>query len=131
MKQHDLQRMTRHVRVRLTEREYEQLNTAFKRTTKRKLSEYIRALLLGRPVTIYTRNRSLDELMPVLLQLRKELSAIGNNYNQAVHKLHTLSRSPDAVNWAKNTEHYHQLFEEKQAEISRQISRCSDQWLHG
>ncbi|MBO9658906.1 MAG: hypothetical protein J7527_08770 [Chitinophagaceae bacterium] len=131
MKQQDSQKMTRHVRVRLTEKEYERLWAAFKQTTKRKLSEYIRALLMGKPVTVYTRNRSLDELIPVLLQLKNELSAIGNNYNQAVHKLHTLSRSSEALHWARNAESFYQIFKEKQVEINHQISRFSDQWLRG
>jgi hypothetical protein len=36
------------------------------------------------------RNASMDELMNELIKLRKDLNGLANNFNQMVHKLHTL-----------------------------------------
>jgi hypothetical protein len=55
----------RHLHVRLSHQEYQQLETSFKRTTKRKLSQYVRQLLLGKPVTVYSRSQSIDEMLTV------------------------------------------------------------------
>ncbi len=72
--------------VRFTPKEFEKINSRFAKTTCRKISEYSRNILLGKPVTFYTRNQSLDEFMLEMIRLRKELNHIGHNFNQAVKK---------------------------------------------
>jgi len=76
--------LTRKVTVRFKLAEYNKVHTAFKQTTKRKLSGYIWDVLLDKPVTVYARSKSLDEQVQELVLLRNELSAIGNNFNRAV-----------------------------------------------
>ena len=83
--------LTRKVTVRFKPEEYNKVTISFKATTKKKLSEYIRYVLLEKPVTVYTRDQSVDELMAELVRLRIELSAIGSNFNQLVKRLHTAS----------------------------------------
>lgn len=46
-----------------------------------------------------TRNKSLDDLMTEMIELRNQLSAIGNNFDQAVHKLHVLDKIPEFRQW--------------------------------
>lgn len=52
-------------------------------------------VLLKKPVTINYRNQSADEILSAMRQLKKELNDVGNNFNQAVHKLHTLDTVPE------------------------------------
>jgi hypothetical protein len=85
---------TKIITLRLSPAEYDQLNNKFKTTTCRKLSEYIRKVLLTEKVTMLTRNQSLDDFMAEMIALRNELSALGNSYNQAVHKVHILKHKP-------------------------------------
>ena len=85
---------TKLITLRLTPKEYEQLNNKFKATTCRKLSEYFRKILLLGKVTVFTRNQSLDDFMAEMIELRKELNAIGINFNQVVHRLHVLEKIP-------------------------------------
>src|SRR5574337_440808 len=92
---------TRKLTGRFTDHEYNKIELAFKTTTKRKLSEYVRYVLLDKPVTVYTRDQSLDEMMLLLARLKTELSAIGNNFNQAVKRLHTMDRIPEIKAWAE------------------------------
>jgi hypothetical protein len=86
---------TRWLHLRLTSAEYEILQKQFGKSTCRKLSEYARKNLLQKPVVLKYRNESLDELMSELILLRKDLNGIGNNFNQAVKKLHTLVQTSE------------------------------------
>ena len=60
-------KLTRKVTIRFKPEEYSKVNASFSKTTKRKLSEYIRYVLLEKPVTIYTRSESIDDLMAELI----------------------------------------------------------------
>ena len=74
----------RRVYIRITDAEFNKLNTQFLNSNNLKLSEFLRQIIFNKPVKIYHRNKSLDDLMIELILLRNELSAIGNNYNQEV-----------------------------------------------
>jgi hypothetical protein len=77
---------TKWLHLRLKPEEYEKLHTDFSKTTCRKLSDYSRKILLGKPITSTCRNQSLDDFMTEMMRLRSELNCIGNNFNQAVKK---------------------------------------------
>jgi len=121
--------LTRKVTVRFKLDEFSKLNNAFKSTTKNKLSEYIRYVLLEKPVTVYTRSQSMDDLMTELMRLRNELSAIGSNFNQLVKRLHTASHFPEIEMLAKATENERNRFTEKVAEINQRIAQLNALWL--
>ena len=63
-------KLVRKITVRFKEAEYKLINASFKRTTKRKLSEYIRFVLLEKPVTVYTRDKSIDDVMAQFILLK-------------------------------------------------------------
>jgi hypothetical protein len=90
---------TKIITLRLTVPEYNQIKNKFKAATCRKLSDYMRSVLLVGKVTVLTRNKSLDDFMTEMIQLRNDLNAIGNNYNQAVHKLHLVDQIPEFRGW--------------------------------
>ena len=81
--------------IRLTGSEYNKIHSGFSRSTKRKLSEYVRSILLDKPITVYTRNQSYDDFVAEMILLRNELKAIGNNFNQTVKKLHTMEHETE------------------------------------
>ncbi|SIN77210.1 hypothetical protein SAMN04488055_1254 [Chitinophaga niabensis] len=85
--------------LRLSETEYNQLQTAFKKTTERKISVYSRKILLGKAMIKGTRNLSVESLITEFSKLQKDLNGIGNNFNQAVHKLHTLQHPEQFQKW--------------------------------
>src|SRR3954470_6471418 len=86
---------TKLLQVRLTPKKMQTFQDIFSRSIYRKQSEYIRRKLLDKPVAVYTRNKSLDDFMAELIVLRNELNTLGNNFNQAVKKLHTLNDFPE------------------------------------
>lgn len=125
------EKISRKVTVRFTETEYGSIETKFRRTTSSQLSHYMREILLGRPIVIKYRNESLDSFMEELIAMKQELNAVGNNFNQAVKKLHTLKAIPEFRQWIANNEGIQQQVEERTKHIEGQISKMSEGWLQG
>ncbi len=121
--------LSRKVTVRFKPDEYNKVNISFKATTKKKLSEYIRYVLLEKPVTVYTRDQSVDQLMSELVLLRNELSAIGSNFNQLVKRLHTASHFQEIKALALQAENDKEKFLNKANEINLKIGEMSGKWL--
>lgn len=117
--------------LRLSDNEHKKLCDKFSKSTCRKLSDYARKVLLGKPVTIKQRNQSLDDFMAEMIGLRNELNAIGNNYNQLVKRLHTLKDFSEIKNWLLLHESARKILLNKVDEIKSKINSIDDKWLHG
>jgi hypothetical protein len=63
----------------LNAKEYQLMLDSFQRTTCRNLGEYIRKMVLSKPIRVNVRNESLDELMIELIKLRSDLNRITEN----------------------------------------------------
>ena len=66
-----------------------------------------------------------------MLQLKKELNAIGNNYNQAVKKLHTLDRDQEVKKWVVENEIVRQKFLRLTEQIFFKMNQIHEQWSSG
>jgi hypothetical protein len=130
MKPERKNKLTRKVTVRFTDDEYTKIQMAFRSTVLRQLSSYFRNVMLEKPVTIYTRNRSIDDMMAEIILLRTELKAIGNNFNQAVKKLHTMDDDFEIKTWARVNENHKQILFKKIDEINFKIAQLDSQWAH-
>lgn len=115
--------------LRLTGSEYAELEKSWKGSTVRKLSEYVRRLLFGKSLTVYTRNKSVDELIAELVVLRRELNAIGVNFNQAVHRLNMLDHSPQMEVWVQSFERDKRRFFSAVESIQARMKLISSSWL--
>lgn len=116
------------VNTRFNKTEYEALQNFFRQTTCRDLADYIRRVALSKPVSINYRNQSVDDFLADMVALRKDLNAIGNNFNQAVHRLHTLQFVPDIQHWVMmNEQDKTQLFRQIEA-ISNRINELYKLW---
>jgi len=115
--------------LRLTGDEYGELEKSWKNSTVKKLSEFVRRVLFGKKITVYSRNKSLDELVAELVLLKRELHAVGVNFNQAVHRLNMTDHSPQMQAWVerfmRDRDAYFLLFEE----VKLKINSVSEQWL--
>lgn len=65
--------------IYFSQAEYEIFRAAKSKSTCRSISEYGRKLLLGAPVTIYYRNKSMDDLIETYLLAKDELAVIMNS----------------------------------------------------
>lgn len=118
----------RWLHIRLNETEYKKIEGFWKSSTCNQLSDYARTTLLKKPVTIKYRNTSADEILSEMIRLKNELNAIGNNFNQAVHKLHTLDNIPQFKIWVVQNEIVKQNFICKVEEISVRMSQIYEVW---
>jgi uncharacterized protein YukE len=120
---------SRIVGIRFSEQEFEGLTSQFKKTTTPIMSECIRRILFNKPITFKQRNQSLDDFMAEMIELRKELSHLGNNFNQAVKKLHTLIQISEFRIWIRTYEDDRKQIQAKVETITMKISQISDKWL--
>ena len=120
--------LSRKVTIRLSPEVFNKLNIGYKKSTKQKLSEYIRAILMDKPITVYVRNQSYDDFVAEMILLRNELKAIGNNFNQYVKKLHAMEHETEIKTWAMLNENNKQLFFKKVEEINSKISQIEGKW---
>ena len=120
---------TRWLHLRLTVDEYELIQKRYRKSTCPKLSDYARKNLLQKPIVMKYRNESLDELMTELILLRKDLNAIGNNFNQAVKKLHTLVQIAEFKHWITVYELEKTVLFNSIDQIKKHIEKLSEKWL--
>lgn len=119
---------SRWLTIRLTEDEEKKLVTLAGKTTAATVSGYARNVLLREPVTTLYRNQSADDFLAEMLLLKKELNAIGNNFNQAVHRLHTIDHYPQAKAWAERYEQVFHSLQQKTKEIHEKLQQIYQQW---
>lgn len=120
---------TKWLHLRLNPDEFEILNKRFKNSTCPKFSDFARKNLLQKPIVKKYRNESLDELILELVRLRTELNSIGNNFNQAVKKLHTLNQISEFRHWIISHELEKKVLINTIDQIKKHIQNISQQWL--
>ena len=74
------------------------------------------------------RNQLADEILAEMIRLKAELSALGNNFNQAVKKLHTLDQIPEFRTWILLNEASKQSFLKKVEEIKLKMNQLYETW---
>jgi hypothetical protein len=120
---------TRIIGLRLTFDEYRKIEKKWKASTCSKLSEYVRRSLFEKPIVMTYRNSSQDDLMTELTKLRNELNAVGNNFNQAVKKLHTLQQIAEFKSWLIAYEVEKKILQNKLDEVRNNIKKMLEIWL--
>lgn len=116
-------------KIRMNDAEIKMVRKYKEQTTERSLSGYMRKVSMQKPVTIKYRNQSADDFLKEMLGLKKELNAIGNNFNQAVHKLHLLDKIPEFRVWINHYESVQQSLVSKVEEIKLKVSKLYEEWL--
>lgn len=116
------------IKVRLKPSEEIELNKRFKKSTFQNLSEYGRAMILGEPVTIIYRDKSMDEVLEELVLLRRELNYIGHNLNQAVKNINSAHGFPDQSLWMNLLSLIEGKVEPSITQIKREVNKYADIW---
>jgi hypothetical protein len=129
MKKQESEVRNKMVVVRMNETEINQLTKFQNKTTEKDTSSYLRKIALQKPVTVKYRNESADDFLMDMLNLKKELNAIGNNFNQAVHKLHMLEKIPEFRIWVQQYDGLQKVLISKVEEIKLRMNQLYEQWL--
>lgn len=120
---------TKIVRCRISEAEYNKLQRQFKKTTCKRFSQYTRKKLLDKHVVEFYRNQSLDDFMTAMLDLQKELNAIGNNFNQVVKRIYTLKGFETFQQWYIELSIERKQVMHQVEKINQKLGEISDEWL--
>ena len=115
-------------KVRVTEDELKKIKAFSRPAVGRGVSNYARNILLQKPVIVKYRNESANDILSEMIRLKNELNAIGNNFNQAVHRLHTLDKIPEIKIWLLHNEIVKQSFMNKVEEIRMKMIQIHEQW---
>ena len=113
----------------MNESEVQQLKKFQQQSTEKTVSNYVRKVALQKPVIIKYRNQTADEFLKEMISLKKELNAIGNNFNQVVHKLHILDTIPEFRFWIKFYQGLQRSVAEKVQDINSKVNQLYEQWL--
>lgn len=89
-------RRTCSVSARFTPEEFARIKLEFGKTNYRFFSEYFRVLLMRKPATVKYRNASLDEFLPVALQIKHELEEVRKTFTSTINTLQTYTSRDDA-----------------------------------
>jgi hypothetical protein len=116
------------ISFRVKPAEYLLIEQYSKTTTCRSLSEYARKVLLSKPVVVKYRNQSADQFLAEMLLFKNELSAIGNNFNQAVKRLHSLDGLPQMRSWLMIYDSTHKSFMNKVGAINEHLVQIYELW---
>ena len=116
------------ISFRVKPHEYELIHQHFSATTCRKMSEYARKVLLQKPVVVKFRNQSADEFLTEMIELKKELNAIGNNYNQSVRRLHSIESMPEINTWLQNEPVFREKFFQQTEQIRERMDQIYRLW---
>jgi hypothetical protein len=79
------------IKTRVSREHFERLNKMLSQSRYRTMSELLRDIICKRPITIYTKDDSLNIVMSELVRIRKEINAVGNNINQLTRQVNGLS----------------------------------------
>ena len=124
----DNENRSKWIKVRLKPSEAELVRRRYEKSTFQNLSEFGRAMILGKPVTIIHRDRSMDEVLEELILLRRELNHIGNNLNQAVRNINSAHDFPDTRLWMNLLTIINGKLEPSINEIKERMNKYSDLW---
>ncbi|HEY4325170.1 MAG TPA: plasmid mobilization relaxosome protein MobC [Mucilaginibacter sp.] len=114
--------------IRFKPEEYQLLEGRFKKTRFRKISEYMRSVLLEKPVTVLYRDKAMDDLLEELITLRQELNAVGNNLNQAVRQINAAHGQADARLWLNLLSVVNGKLEPSINEIKERMNNYAEIW---
>jgi hypothetical protein len=120
---------SRIIGLRLTQKEYAQIEKKWKASTCRKLSDYVRRSIFDKPIVTTYRNESIDDLMAEAIKLRNELNSLANNFNQAVKMLHTLQQIAEFRTWIIKFELDKKILFNKVDQIKNNIQKIAEKWL--
>jgi uncharacterized protein YktA (UPF0223 family) len=67
--------------------------------------------------------------MAEMIKLRMQLNNIGNNFNQAVKRLHTLDNFPEFKSWLIAYEQEKKMLFNTVSEIKNYMQKFGEKWL--
>lgn len=115
--------------TRVNDQKYEELRRLLLQNPSKDMSSLIRDILHHRPVKVYTRDLTLDNLMEELARLRTEIRAIGVNINQITRLFNTYPEPQKKHFYAKMAFKEYQAIDSQVTQLLAIISKLAKKWL--
>ena len=115
--------------TRVNDTKFEELQRLLVGDPNYDMSSLLRDILHNRPVRVFTRDQTLDNVMEELAQLRTEIRAIGININQVTRLFNTYPEPTRKALYAKMAFKEYLLIEPKIDELLNVISKLAQKWL--
>ena len=123
------QALQHELKTRVTTRKYNELQRILAQNPNLDMSSLLRDFLESRPITVFTHDLTLDNLMEELANLRMEIKAIGVNINQITKKFHTYPETQRKEFYAKIAFSEYQALQPKIEQLLTIISKLAKRWL--
>jgi mobilization protein MobC len=118
------------VTTKIDEQTYQRLCRLLDQNPRNDMSRLVRAILTNRPVRIFTRDMTLDNLMEELTRLRTEIKHIGVNINQMTKKFNSYPEPQRKAFYAKLAFQEYLAVQPRIDRLIDMITHLSKKWLH-
>jgi hypothetical protein len=117
--------------TRVNSEKYAQLQDILAKRPNPDMSGLIRDILHNRPVKVFTKDKTFDNVMEELARLRSEIRAIGVNINQITRFFNTYPEPQRKALYAKMAVKEYLALEPKIEELLTIVSKLGKKWLSG
>jgi len=117
------------IKTRVNAEKFRELQRILSQNPNKDMSGLVRDILDNRPVKIFTRDITLDNLMEELANLRTEIRAIGININQITKLFNTYPEPRRKEFYARTAFAEYRAIEPKIEQVLTIISKLAKRWL--
>ncbi|MGZ3840098.1 MAG: plasmid mobilization protein [Flavisolibacter sp.] len=119
----------KYIAIYFSQTELAQIVKSKNSTCEKTMSSYLRKIVLNKPVLVKYRNATGDDFLREMLELKKELKVLVNNYEQAVKKLLLLEKIPEFRSWLITYENSRVECLLKVEQIQLHVIQLYERWL--
>ncbi len=117
------------VAIRIGDEKFNELKKLLEGNPQNDMSRLLRDILHNKPITVFTKDKTLDNVMEELAKLRSEIRAIGVNINQITRLFNTYPDPQRKALFAKMAFKEHQALAPKITELLEIVSKLAKRWL--
>lgn len=115
--------------VRLTGAEHSKIDNMYKISTCRTKAQYVRELIFNRPVRIFYRNQSLDDLIEEIVILNREINILKEHQSKTLEILYTYKNSSELNESIQLAALKITGLHKKMDEVKNQMEKITEKWL--
>lgn len=115
--------------VRLTDAEHSKIDNMYKTSTCLTKAQYVRELIFNRPIRIFYRNQSLDDLIEEIVILNREINILKEHQSKTLEILYTYKNSSELNESIQQVALKIIGLHKKMDEVKNQMEKITEKWL--
>lgn len=121
-------RKSHRIDVRITTAENSKIESLYKISTCRSKAQYVRELIFKRPIRIFYRNQSLDDLIEEIVILNREINTHKDNQSKILEILFTYKNSSELNQTIQDVGLKIMSLHKKMDEVKSQMEKIVEKW---